>query len=149
MVNSIAIQSPRHICLIHFFHIMFSRNQNGVTPHANQINDPNLSTLTIDKSDVEKILNSLDLSKAIGPDGIPRFILKHFSEVLSDPICRLFNDSLLTSMVPSEWKRANIILVFKKGDPMQVFSQLPADITFTNNFSGLRAVHIQQTYSTY
>ena len=63
-----------------------------------------------------KQLEALDTSKAIGPDGIPTRILKDFARELAPSVTYLFNKSLLTGTVPAEWKLANIIPVFKKGD---------------------------------
>ena len=59
----------------------------------------------------------LDASKAIGPNGIPTRILKDFAIQLSQPITDLFNASLQHGKLPSDWKKANVIPIFKKGDP--------------------------------
>lgn len=61
-------------------------------------------------------MRDLDASKAIGADGIPTKILKDFANELANPITAMFNCSIKTGKVPLDWKKANIIPIFKKGD---------------------------------
>ena len=74
-----------------------------------------LSDIVVTNSDVLNILKSLNVTKANGPDNIGNLILKQNAEVLSEPITLLINNSLRKSVFPSEWKKANVTPVFKKG----------------------------------
>ena len=56
----------------------------------------------------------LDTSKACGPDGIPTRLLKECSFQIAPSVCELFNHSLHTGQIPSEWKSANVTPVHKK-----------------------------------
>ena len=67
------------------------------------------------KSDVRKILNSLDCSKASGSDGISARLLKEASCVLSEKLCFIFNLSLTTGKVPTAWKIKRVSPIFKAG----------------------------------
>ena len=50
-------------------------------------------------------LNSLDVSKSAGSDGLPAQFLKAISNKIAEPpLTRLYNDSLHTSIIPSYWK---------------------------------------------
>ena len=78
------------------------------------ISSSQLSDITVSEEEVAKHLYHLDPSKATGPDGIPGRILKECSAVIAPSLCSLFNHSLRTGTVPSEWKSANVTPVHKK-----------------------------------
>ena len=73
-----------------------------------------ISSIEISECEVEHYLNSLDTSKAYGPDGIPPRLLKECSKEISSSLCSLFNKSIETGRVPREWKKANVIPIHKK-----------------------------------
>ena len=50
-----------------------------------------------------------------GVDGIPPNLLTEIVEQINTPLAKLFNLSLEEGIVPSEWKKANITPLFKKG----------------------------------
>ena len=54
-------------------------------------------------------------NKSPGVVGIPLKLLKEIVEQISTPLAKLFNLSLEEGIVPSEWKEANIMPLFKKG----------------------------------
>ena len=64
--------------------------------------------------EVTNYLNALDITKASGPDEIPARLLKTCSNEIAPSLCSLFNRSLETARLPSEWKMANISSVHKK-----------------------------------
>ena len=47
--------------------------------------------------------------------GIPLKLLKEIVQQISTPLAKLFNLSLEKGIIPSEWKEANIMPLFKKG----------------------------------
>ena len=49
-------------------------------------------------------------------DGIPATLLKETADVITPSLCRLFNKSISSGSLPDEWKTANIVPVYKKGD---------------------------------
>lgn len=61
-------------------------------------------------------LKKLKEGKAIGPDGIPTVFLKHGGPGMVNSLVLLFNWFLSTSRPPSEWSKATMVLLFKKGD---------------------------------
>lgn len=73
-------------------------------------------TLTFTKETVEASLKKLDPSKALGPDGIPARLLKETAIQVAPSLCALFNKSLSLGIVPDDWKLANVVPVFKKGE---------------------------------
>ena len=61
------------------------------------------------------------MTKASGPDGIPARLLKECHQQIAPSLCVLFNASLKTGFIPSEWKSANLTPIHKKD------SKEPAD----------------------
>ena len=54
--------------------------------------------------------------KATGPDSISAFILKATADQLAPILTQLYQTSLNTGQIPSDWREALIVPVFKKGD---------------------------------
>jgi hypothetical protein len=73
-----------------------------------------LSDISISEEEVAEHLSNLDPSKAPGPDKIPGQNLKQCSSVIAPSLCSLFNHSLQSGTLPSEWKSANVSPVHKK-----------------------------------
>lgn len=73
-------------------------------------------------------MSSLDISKACGPDLINPRLLKCASNELCAPITKLFNKLLQESMFPNCWKDANVIPLYKKGDPSDVKNYRPISL---------------------
>jgi len=71
---------------------------------------------------VLKALKDIDPSKACGPDQIPTRVLRECSSEIAPSLTRLINISLSVGFVPQDWKLANIVPVFKKGDNEDVCS---------------------------
>ena len=76
-------------------------------------------------------ISSLSVGKASGPDGIDTRILLEASSELSQPLCDLFNASLTSCVVPSDWKCSNVCAVFKKGDPSNPSNYRPISLLNT------------------
>ena len=74
------------------------------------------SPLRISETEVCILLQKLK-NKSPGPDGIPAWLLRDFSEALSPAISFLFNWSLSSSCVPACFKFANVTPVPKCSSP--------------------------------
>ena len=64
---------------------------------------------------IAKKIKKMKDNKSPGVDGIPPKLLKEIVEQISTPLAKLFNLSLEEGIVPSDWKEANIMPLFKKG----------------------------------
>jgi hypothetical protein len=62
-------------------------------------------------------ITKLRNGKATGPFSISIYVLKIIKNVISQPLATLFNISLETGIVPTQFKLANLIQVYKKGSP--------------------------------
>ena len=75
---------------------------------------PALNQITVTEAEVLSALNTLDPNKSTGPDELPTKILKMIAILIAEPLTKLFNKSLTTSMFPNLWKNANITPIFKR-----------------------------------
>jgi hypothetical protein len=89
----------------------------------------NAEDLLIDKAGILNILNSLDLSKPKGPDGIPPQLLRMFSSQVAEFLFVIFNSSVRHGYVPNDWRTSEIIPVHKKGNKSLVCNYRPISIT--------------------
>ena len=78
--------------------------------------------------EVEKQLMAISDSKATGEDGIPIRFLKMTKNITTQILCHIINRSLITNIVPLEWKFAVITPLFKEGDRSQANNYCPISI---------------------
>ncbi len=72
-----------------------------------------LEEIQVTEEDVQKQMEGLDVRKAPGPDGVSGWILKECNQQLTWVIHNIIESSLIESRVPIEWKRANIVPIYK------------------------------------
>ena len=89
---------------------------------------PTLTNINFTSLEVKSVLESLQLGKSSGPDGINNRILKELSSPLSRPLCNLFNYSMTKGIFPDIWKEANVSPLFKKDDPSSVSNYRPISL---------------------
>ena len=87
-----------------------------------------LESIQITTQDVEDVLKLLNVSKASGSDLINPRLLKEGAPVLSPYFAYVFNKSIESSVFPSEWKLANVIPVYKKGDRTDASNYRPISL---------------------
>ena len=91
------------------------------------------SQFIIDEKDVYNKLSTIPTNKSPGPDGIPNWVLKSYAYILSSPVASIFNASIQESVVPSTWKKADIIPVPRKMGTQQHLQRFTP--YFTNFYS--------------
>ncbi|KAF2351835.1 hypothetical protein FHG87_017407 [Trinorchestia longiramus] len=79
--------------------------------------------------EAEEQLSILNPYKSTGPDGLGPWILKETAEVISESLTNSFNRSLETGIVPDDWKRTNVIPIFKKGNKQISNNYRPISLT--------------------
>ena len=72
--------------------------------------------ITVSKTGVLNLLLKIKENKASGPDGIPGNLLRICANEIAEVLPLLFQLSLDQGCLPSDWKQAHIVPVFKKGD---------------------------------
>ena len=63
---------------------------------------------------IEKLLRDLNPHKSMGPDNLHPRLLKHLASTIAPSL--IFQKSIATGRVPSDWKQANVSPIFKKGE---------------------------------
>ena len=113
-----------------FFTSVFTKEPSGPTPPTvSQTCEQPLRNVVISAATVKKKLLSLKPGSAPGPDKIsPRFLQSN-AESLAAPLAFLFNLSLREGSVPSDWKRANVTPIFKKGSRGDPGNYRPVSLT--------------------
>ena len=77
-----------------------------VTPFLPDVN-PSLEMFSVNQ--VYNVLVHVDVGKGSGPDGVSARIIRTLADCISEPVCKLFNNSIQTAVMPDIWKSANIV----------------------------------------
>ena len=90
---------------------------------------PNIHKIIINRSGLLKLLVNINVHKADGPDGVPGRLLKICANELVDIYQLLFQSSIDQGIVPPDWKEANVVPLFKKGDKNKAENYRPISLT--------------------
>jgi hypothetical protein len=85
--------------------------------------------IVIHPKGVLKLLQNLKVDKAAGPDMIKPIILKELRYEILDIVSLIFQKSLNTGQLPSEWTKANVAPLFTKGDTSDPANYRPISLT--------------------
>ena len=75
-----------------------------------------------------KMLFPYESKKSTGLDNLPSRMLKMAAGVLAPSLAFLFNQSISSGIVPTEWKLARVTPIFKKGKRQDVNNYRPISI---------------------
>jgi hypothetical protein len=73
-----------------------------------------LNNIWITTQQVKKGIEKLKIQSSPGLDGITPRLLKETKDVVSPVLAKIFRDSMRTGIVPSDWKKAKVVPIFKK-----------------------------------
>ena len=85
--------------------------------------------VTFTTNGIEKLLHGLKTHKAAGPDGITPRILKHLAKTLAPILCNIFRLSYDRGEIPDDWREANVVPIYKKGDKSTPANYRPISLT--------------------
>ena len=89
-----------------------------------------LGQLVVTPEVVANKINNMKENKSPGVDGIaPKILKKKTVEQICTPLALVFNMSLPEGIVPLEWKKANIIPLFKKCSRNKSVNYRPVSLT--------------------
>jgi hypothetical protein len=88
-----------------------------------------MEEILISENEVKGKLGKLKIDKSPGLDRIYPRVLWETREVISYPLMVIFNKSLETGTVPDDWKRAEVVALFKKGSRAERGNYRPVSLT--------------------
>jgi hypothetical protein len=95
----------------------------GPSPH------PQMPSIHISETGINKLLANLNPHKACGPDNINGHVLKELKDQIAPILTEIFKKSLETGETPKYWKHANVAPAFKKGGTYKPVNYRPISLT--------------------
>ena len=111
-----------------FISVFTTENTTNMPSKGNSPFKP-MKDIKISEKGVEKALNRLSPSKATGPDKVPVRILKETANIITPILTKNYQQSINTGQIPEDWKNANIVPIFKKGDRSKPSNYRPVSLT--------------------
>ena len=90
---------------------------------------PSMPEITVTTAGVKKLLERLKPRKATGPDNIPACFLQSAASELAGMLTFIFQQSLDSGDTPKDWREANVVPIFKKGDCSKPANYRPVSLT--------------------
>ena len=113
-----------------FFHSVFNKRcDESSVPFYPLYTNHVIKNLVCSVDDVASLLSELDITKSSGPDNISPRILKECAHELAPSLTGIFNLSLTTGELPSDWKTANVIPIHKSGERVMAVNYRPISLT--------------------
>ena len=103
-------------------------NKSKILSECPRKSNESLSSITFEINDIEKIIKNLDPTKSHGHDMLSVRMLKLCGESIYKPLNLIFKSCLKNGQFPSEWKKANVVAVFKKRDKQLVKNYCPISL---------------------
>jgi ribonucleases P/MRP protein subunit RPP40 len=114
----------------HFSSVFIKDDANQLGPELDHINVAvQLGDINITYDKVSKKIDELKVGKSPGPDGISNNILKKLKTSVIRPLQILFQLSLQTGDLPSDWRVAKVVAIFKKGAKGLATNHRPVSLT--------------------
>lgn len=111
------------------FRTAFTTEDTSCIPDKGDSPFPAMDDIQVGEGGVRKLLRNLQTAKATGPDSIPAFILKTAADELAPILTRLFQLSLDSGEVPTDWRHAWVVPIFKKGERHLAANYRPVSLT--------------------
>ena len=95
----------------------------GPSPH------PSCRNITFTEPGIVKLLQGLQPHKAAGPDSVPPRILKDLAQELGPILTVFFQQIYDSGTTPQDWRDANVVPIYKKGNRHQPENYRPVSLT--------------------
>ena len=91
-------------------------NSSKIPSECPRKSNESLSFIAFEIDDIEKVIKNFDPNKSHDHNMLSISMLKLCDESIYKPLNLIFESWLETGQFPSDWKKANVVSVFKKGD---------------------------------
>ena len=112
-----------------FFSSMFTDENDEVPQASVNYSGPMLEEVKVTPELVKRKLKKLRPYSSPGPDQIHPRVLFETAESITLPLTQLFQESLQSSVLPSDWKLGDIVPIFKKGCKQTPANYRPVSLT--------------------
>ena len=104
------------------------KNSSKPPLYLHYLTDNRLSSVSFSQDDIAKIIQNLDPNKAHGHDIISIRMLKICDSFIYKPLEMILKQCIETGFFSSEWKKANIVPIHKKGDKQSLENYRPVSL---------------------
>ena len=80
------------------------------------LTDKRLSSFDVSVDDIMKVIQKVDPNKVNGQGNISIHMIKICGKSICKPLRKIFEECLTTGTFPLEWKRGNVVPIFRKED---------------------------------
>ena len=108
---------------------VFKRDDHRPQPKMNSLKYPSMKKIKVSVKGVQAQLDKLNPKKAIGPDNVPTSMLKNHSDIFAPILQSIFQKSIDSGVVPSDWKKANVVAIYKKDSKNDPANYRPVSLT--------------------
>ena len=107
---------------------MFTESDNK-SPKFEKKSEKVLQNTKFEAYEICRVLEKLPNKLSTTPDNLPAYFLKRVAVPLAVPLSQIFKESYETGQLPTLWKEAIIVPVFKKGEKSKAENYRPVALT--------------------
>lgn len=108
---------------------VYTKEDVSQLPTLGMATSERMPSVNVSTAGVLKLLKHLNDNKSCGPDGIHPKILKSCAEVIAPYLTLIFQQSLDSGKLPSDWLLANVCPIFKSGSKSDPANYRPISLT--------------------
>ena len=118
------MKSPR-LSISFFLNNAFLNSNTATLPRSVPLRTERITNIVATEQDVLDIINSINVNKATGPDGVSPTMLREAGLSIVKPLTKLIN---LSAIFPDSWKLAHVLPLHKKNDKWEINNHRPISL---------------------